>query len=218
MVKNTAAILVFGALLAGCATHVPLATSLPSPEQHTLQTAAHWNAIAGHIEQRLAAGIKQGPQRPLYIAEPAAPAAPFQRALASQLASALVKDGYVVSRSPAGALKIDIDVQALTFASGREPYRYRGETSPIAAGVWAQSANDDGARAYDYGNTATFAPGAAPKTELLVTVSVSDQYRYYARDSTAYYVADGDRALYAIPPEDQMKARSMKTYKIQGER
>jgi hypothetical protein len=151
----------------------------------------------------------------LYIVEPAAPAAPFQRALASQLASALVKDGYVVSRSPAGALKIDIDVQALTFASGREPYRYRGETSAIATGVWAQSANDDGARPYD---VTTFAPGAAPKTELLVTVSVSDQYRYYARDSTAYYVADGDRALYAIPPEDQMKARSMKTYKIQGER
>jgi uncharacterized lipoprotein YajG len=215
MVKNTAAILVFGALLTGCATPLPLATSLPTPEQYTLQAAAHWNAIAGHIEQRLAAGIKQGPQRPLYIAEPAAPAAPFQRALASQLASALVKDGYVVSRNPAGALKIDIDVQALTFASGREPYRYRGETSAIAAGVWAQSANDEGARAYD---VATFAPGAAPKTELLVTVSVSDQYRYYARDSTAYYVADGDRALYAIPPEDQMKARSMKTYKIQGER
>jgi hypothetical protein len=209
MVKNTAAILVFGALLAGCATPLPVATSLPSPEQQTLQTAAHWNAIAGHIEQRLAAGIKQGPQRPLYIAEPAAPAAPFQRALASQLASALVKDGYVVSRSPAGALKIDIDVQALTFAPGREQYR------AIAAGVWAQNANDDGVRAYD---VATFAPGAAPKTELLVTVSVSDQYRYYARDSTAYYVADGDRALYAIPPEDQIKARSMKTYKIQGER
>jgi hypothetical protein len=209
MVKNTAAILVFGALLAGCATPLPVATSLPSPEQQTLQTAAHWNAIAGHIEQRLAAGIKQGPQRPLYIAEPAAPAAPFQRALASQLASALVKDGYVVSRSPAGALKIDIDVQALTFAPGREQYR------AIAAVVWAQNANDDGVRAYD---VATFAPGAAPKTELLVTVSVSDQYRYYARDSIAYYVADGDRALYAIPPEDQIKARSMKTYKIQGER
>lgn len=190
MVKNTAAILVFGALLAGCATPLPGATSLPTSEQHTLQAAAHWNAIAGHIEQRLTAGIKQGPQRPLYIAEPAAPAAPFQRALASQLASALVKDGYVVSRSPAGALKIDIDVQALAFAPGREQYRYRGEPDAIAAGVW----------------------------ELLVTVSVSDQYRYYARDSTAYYVADGDRALYAIPPEDQMKARSMKTYKIQGER
>jgi uncharacterized lipoprotein YajG len=215
MVKNTAAILVLGALLTGCATPLPVATSLPNPEQYTLQAAAHWNAIAGHIEQRLAAAIKQGPQRPLYIVEPAAPAAPFQRALASQLASALVKDGYVVSRSPAGALKIDIDVQALTFASGREPYRYRGETSAIATGVWAQSANDDGARPYD---VTTFAPGAAPKTELLVTVSVSDQYRYYARDSTAYYVADGDRALYAIPPEDQMKARSMKTYKIQGER
>jgi uncharacterized lipoprotein YajG len=218
MVKNTAAILASGALLAGCAlpsAPVPLATSLPPPEQYTLQAAAHWNAIAGHIEQRLATGIKQGPQRPLYIAEPAAPAAPFQRALASQLASALVKDGYVVSRSPAGALKIDIDVQALTFAPGREQNRYRGETSAIAAGVWAQSANDEGARAYD---VATFAPGTAPKTELLVTVSVSDQYRYYARDSTTYYVADGDRALYAIPPEDQMKARSMKTYKIQGER
>jgi hypothetical protein len=216
MVKNTAAILVLGALLAGCVTSVPLTTSLPTPQQQTLQTAAHWNVIASHIEQRLAAGIKQGPQRPLYIAEPAAPAAPFQRALASQLASALVKDGYIVSRNPAGALKIDIDVQALSFAPGREQYRYRGEPSAIAAGVWAQGANDNGA--YDVDRSSTFASGAAPKTELLVTVSVSDQFRYYARDSTAYYVADGDRALYTIPPEEQMKARSMKTYKIQGER
>lgn len=237
MATKTAAILITGALLAGCANSrlpqqlqtpyspVPVASNFPTSNQYSLQAAGHWAAIAQHIEQILAADMKKGPKRPFYIADPAPQATPFQRALAVQLTSALVKDGHVVSRTPAGSLKVDIDVQALTFSPGRDQYRYPGEPTVIAAGVLALTALHPvaaivaGAAALDgYQYThARFAKGATPQTELLVTVSVSDQYRYYARSSSAYYVADADRTLYGIAPEPGPETRFVKKYQLKGD-
>ena len=234
MATKTAAILITGALLAGCATQripqmqdtpAPVASNFPTSNQYKLQAAGHWSAIAQHIEQMLAAEMKKGPKRPLFIADPAPQAAPFQRALAVQLTSALVRDGHVVSRTPAGSLRVDIDVQALTFSPDRGQFRYPGEPTLITAGVLALAAIKPvagviaGAAAYDayqYSHS-KFAKGATPQTELLVTVSVSDQYRYYARSSTAYYVADGDRTLYGIPPEPSPDALFVKKYQVKGD-
>jgi hypothetical protein len=235
MVTKTAAILISGALLAGCAgqqlpqtpySPAPVASNFPTSNQYTLQAAAHWGAIAQHIEKSLAADLKKSPPRPFYIAEPPPQASPFQRALAAQLVSALVRDGHVVSRTPAGSLKVDIDVQAYTFSPGRSQFRYPGEPTAITAGVLALTAVEPvvgvlaGVAAFDayQYQHAKFTAGATPQTELLVTVSVSDQYRYYARNSTAYYVADGDRSLYGIPPDVPVEAKLMKTYQVKGDR
>lgn len=235
MVTKTAAILISGALLAGCAgqqipqtpySPVPVASNFPTSSQYTLQAAAHWGAIAQHIEKGLAADLKKSPPRPFYIAEPPPQASPFQRALSAQLVSALVRDGHIVSRTPAGSLKVDIDVQAYTFAPGRTQFRYPGEPTAITAGVLALTALEPvvgvlaGVAAFDayQYQHAKFASGATPQTELLVTVSVSDQYRYYARNSTAYYVADSDRTLYGIAPDVPAEARLMKTYQVKGDR
>ncbi|KQV80954.1 hypothetical protein ASD15_13790 [Massilia sp. Root351] len=237
MVTKTAAILISGALLAGCAgqqvpqiphtpySPVPVASNFPTSNQYTLQAAAHWGVIAQHIEKGLAADLKKSPPRPFYIAEPSPQASPFQRALAAQLVSALVRDGHIVSRTPAGSLKVDIDVQAYTFAPGRAQFRYPGEPTVLTAGVLALTLLEPVAGllagvaaidTYQYQH-AKFAAGDTPQTELLVTVSVSDQYRYYARNSTAYYVADSDRTLYGIAPDVPAEAKLMKTYKVKGD-
>lgn len=224
MVIKTGATILFGALLAGCAapyTPVPVATNFPTSTQDTLRAAEHWKTIAADLEQRLVAEMKGGPKRPFHIAEKAG-ATPFQRVLTSQLITALVKDGYVVAHAPAGALKIDIDLQTLRFAPGRR--QYRGEMAALAAGVWVQRGVDlsEGAAAptpdtskYHY---TRFADGATPKTEVIVTLSVSDQYRFYARTASAYYVAEADRELYGIPSDDIKRLDNMKTYQVRGDR
>ncbi len=208
--KNTSAILL-AALLAGCAvppySPTPLATNFPTSEQSKLQAAAHWGAIAKHLEARLLEDMKKGPQRPFFIHENPQ-ATPFQRALTTQIISSLVNDGYVVSRAPAGALRIDLDVQALTFTADRPQYRPSFTNNMIANGVWVASRQDPTAK-----SRSAFAPGDTPRTELIITVSVSDQYRYYARSTNAYYVSDDDRNLYgikeALPPANATAASAV---------
>lgn len=199
MLSKTASAILAAAVLAGCAappyTPTPLATNFPSTEQNKLQAAAHWGAIARHLEKRLLEEMKNGPQRPFFIHENPQ-ATPFQRALTTQIISSLVSDGYAVSRAPAGALRIDLDVQALTFSAERQQYRPSFTSNLISNGVWVASAQDPTAK-----SRSAFAPGETPRTELIITVSVSDQYRYYARTTNAYYVSDLDRALYGIKEE-----------------
>jgi hypothetical protein len=218
------------AVLAGCATPyapAPLATNFPTSKQPKLQAAAHWDLIAKSMSQQLIAELKKAPQRPVHIPDVPAEATPFQRALQAQLISALVNQGQVVSRSPAGALRVDIDVQALTFSPGRPQARFAGLPTSIGTGVWLLSDNlggmdwgfavaaaGAGVDAYRW-YTSEYADGQTPRTELIITASVTDQYRYYARSTAAYYVADSDRALYGA---DQSKDSQSKLIKVRGDR
>lgn len=215
------------ALLAGCAvpySPAPVPVNFPTSQQLKLQAAAHWGAIAGNIQSRLSEDLSKAPQRPYYVMEPPPDASPFQRALTEEIASSLVKAGYVVSRVPAGSLKVDVNVQALTFSPNRARYIYAGVPTSVVAGVWLLASTSDpvlmttgalaahDAVAY---HMAQFATGPTPKTELIITVSVSDQYRYYARNSSAYYVADSDRSLYGLPEDDD---KAFKTFSVRGDK
>ena len=213
------------AALAGCAvpfSPAPIATNFPVARQEKLQAAAHWTTIADHIEQRVVTDMKKHPTRPFYIAEDK-DASPFKKAVTTQLVTSLVKDGYVVARTPAGAWKLELDIQAVTFTRNRPQYRYSGAATALANGVWVLSDINPtvgaigvagAADAFHWFNS-QFAPGATPKTELIVTLSAGDQYRYYARSTAAYYVADTDRALYGIKEED---TQLTKVFKVQGGR
>lgn len=229
VLKSTAAATLAGLLLAGCAsqyTPVPLASTFPTTTQPKVQAAYHWGVIADNIEKRLVAELKKNPPRPLYLNEPQQPT-PFQRALAAQLITSLVNDGYTVSHTAPGALKIDLDVQAVTFAPNRPQYRYHGDPTALAAGVWVLSEIEmaplayasAGAGAFDYYNwfNAKYAPGPTPKTEIIVTVSVSDQYRFFARNTAAYYVADTDRALYGIVDKEPEAPKLTRMFQVRGD-
>jgi hypothetical protein len=227
MALKTAMALVAGLVLAGCAaryTPTPLAANFPITKQAKLQAAYHWGIVTSSIEKRLVAELKKSPPRPLFINEPTEQNA-FQRALYTQLTTSLVNDGFVVSRTPAGSLKIDLDVQTVTFSAARPQYRFLGERSDLPGGVSmrelvpAGMLNEDAIKAgwdpHDLGN-AQFAPGRTPKTEIIVTMSVSDQYRYLARSTSAYYVADTDRELYGVEAEPDASKVS-RTFKVRGD-
>ncbi|WP_426318221.1 hypothetical protein [Pseudoduganella sp. R-43] len=234
MATKIAFALMAAAALSGCKTpysSAPLATNFPTTRQEKLQAAAHWNAIAGHLQQQLIAELKKAPPRPLYVASPVNQT-PFQQAINNQLISSLVRDGYVVSRTPAGALQIDLDIQAITFSPNRKQAPTVGVATAIATGVWvvAERIGDPvgklgrfagaagvgaGIDAYQwYGSE--FASGPTPRTEIIITASVTDEHRYLARAANTYYVADTDRALYGI--RDEAVLQISQSFQVKGDR
>ena len=197
-------------VVAGCATpysEAPLATNFPTSKQPKLQAGAHWNVIANDVAQQLTASLKAKPALPALYVNQATSKTEFDRAFANQLISALVAEGFVVQKTPAGAVVVDIDTQAVRFAANRPQYRYAGAATALTAGVWAlhqanpvgiATAAIVGADAYLW-FSAEFATGATPQMEILITTSVSDGRQYLARNTSVYYVADADAVLYRGP-------------------
>ena len=211
MVMRVGTALCAALLLTGCTTPyspVPVATHFNSTEQARLQAAAHWRAISAHIERQLSPALRSSPRLPLYV-QPLQ-GTPFNRAVASQMITSLVNDGYVVSKSPDAPLKVEIDTQVVEFSADRPQYKFSGERSALVAGAWAITSVDHSTLglvsaaiaaqdAYAWFRS-QFSPEATPQTEIIVTVSVSDEARYYARYTTVYYTTDSDRLLYDVAP------------------
>ena len=210
-------------LMAGCAvpySPAPLATNYPSSTQAKAQAAAHWMAITSHIEKELLPTLKGAPNRRLYVAHGQASA--FNQALRGQLITALVNHGQVVAKQADGALTVDIDTQVVEFSRNRPQYKFNGERSALAAGAWVITGIEHsnawlatvaiaGHDAYSWFHS-QFAPGPTPKTEIIVTVSVSDAQRYIARSTSVYYVTDSDRSLYGAADGRP----TSKTFMVQG--
>lgn len=198
-----------GALLtAGCAvpySPAPVATNFPSTQQAKLQAAAHWGVIAQHMAGQLAPSLKVNAQRPLYVSS--RQPSPFAQGVGAHLITALVNQGYTVVKVPdANTLRIELDTQVVAFSGKRPQYKFNGERSALVAGAWVltgiehtvqglASAVIAGQDAYAWFRS-QFASGATPKTELIVSLSLADDSRYYARSTAVYYTLDSDRALY----------------------
>lgn len=197
-------------LLAGCATpysEAPLATNFPTAKQPKLQAASHWNVIAGDVAKQISVGSKD--KRPLFVNQSSVKTA-FDRAFTNDLISALVADGHTVLKSPAGALSVDVDTQAVRFSPNRPQYNHAGLATALTTGVWALHQAEATAGAVLYAGVASadayswfrseFATGETPQTEIIVTTSVSDASQYLARSTSVYYVADSDQELYQATP------------------
>lgn len=203
---SVVAALVYLPLLAGCASpysEAPLATNFSTTKQSKLQAASHWNLIAVDVAKQISTRLKE--KRPLYVSLSSVKTA-FDRAFANQLTSALLAEGYTVLKSPAGALSVEIDTQAVRFSANRPQYNHAGFPTALATGVWALHQAEATAGAVVFAGVASadayswfrseFATGKTPQTEIIVTTSVSDASQYLARSTSVYYVADSDQALY----------------------
>jgi hypothetical protein len=205
-VRTVGAALALTAIVAGCATpysEAPLATNFPTTKQPKVQAASHWNTIAGDVTNQISSKLAE--RRPLYVAQSATNTA-FDRAFANQLISALMSGGQTVLKSPAGALTVEFDTQVVSFSPNRPQYRHAGTATALATGVWALSAGEATAGAAIFATVAAadtyawfhaeFATGETPQTEIIVTTSVTDNNRFLSRNTSVYYVADSDKALY----------------------
>jgi len=201
-----AAMMVLAALLTGCATphsEAPLATNFPTTKQQKVQAAAHWNVIAKDVARHISS--KHSDKRPLHISQLAGKSA-FDRAFSNQLVSSLVESGQTVMKHPVGALSVEVDTQVVSFSSNRPQYRHAGTATALTTGIWALHVGEATAGAALYAGIAAadayawfrseFATGETPTTEIIVTTSVSDGSQYISRNTSVYYVADSDKALY----------------------
>lgn len=115
--KKTFAVAAAAALLASaCATPVhdaPTSNGLASASSLSLESAAHWNALARDVAQQLSIRLPQGSA--LFVNQHA-DASAFERAFSTQLITSLVDAGHPVLRTPAGALRVGVETQVKPYA------------------------------------------------------------------------------------------------------
>lgn len=212
-------------LFTACATpfsETPLATNLPTSKQQRLQAAALPNVIAGDVAKQISSGLKE--KRPLFVNQSLVKTA-FDRAFTNDLIFALVAEGYTVTKSPDGALIVDVDTQAVRFSPNRPQYNHAGLATAVTPGVWvlrnvrldavgeapgagAGVAVAADADAYTWFRS-EFATGETPQTEIIVTTSVSDARQYLARSTSIYYVADSDSRMYVYERPFQTQTKNI---------
>jgi hypothetical protein len=213
ILTRTGATIAGALMMAGCAapySEAPLATNFPTTSQEKLQAAAHWDAVATDLAKEILTALPTPLTGNLYVS--ARQESPFTQAMKEQLTTAMVRSGYPVAKQPEGAIGVEIDTQVVEFSEGRSQNKWIGLPTALVTGAWAvrtlstevtakttaAATVTAGAIGYDVYNwfKAQSASGPTPQTEIVVSVSVSDENRYLARATHVYYVADSDRALY----------------------
>lgn len=215
MHKRIVTLLAGSVLAAGCTapfTEAPVATNFKAAEQQKLQSASHWQVIANDTAVQLLRSLPSGRQ-PLYVRQSAQDSA-FQRAFNEQLISSLIAAGYPVMKHPltSGSLEVAVKTDYVTWAKRAHRDPVLGEITTLTGGLWvlrniyrhgSPGAAMMGAAiladAYFAANS-KYAKGLRPKHELVVSVSVSDNDRYYANSTNVYYTTEKDFKNYAVRP------------------
>ncbi|MDR2239542.1 MAG: hypothetical protein LBE33_03800 [Zoogloeaceae bacterium] len=211
--------------LASCASRyadAPVPTRFANEDQQKLQAARHWQLIADHFAGQLAGSLsgKLG-DRAVHVPQPGGEQY-FVEGFRELLVTSLVNKGVPVADNPSGALIADVRYNAYRFNPNRVASTYYyGTATALTAGLWAiggiAAANVASAPGVDFGAKALvgaagiegfawvanealgkgkYASGPTPRSEILLTVSVSDGGRIISRQSNIYYTADEDDALY----------------------
>jgi hypothetical protein len=197
-------------------SEAPIASNFPANPQHKLQATQHWMRIADDAAQSLAGLFKStkvckgGVDKcPLVVVREARVQTEFGRVFRNQVITRLVRLGVPVSKDNKGDAKsemsVDFDVQPIQFSANRPQYRHAGTPEDLGEGVWAlrdvmttEPSSDEAPAKADalHWFRSEFAAGQTPRTELFITVSVSDKRRFLARTANAYYISDADKRLY----------------------
>lgn len=209
MRKATTCLLAASVLLTGCApfAETPMVTNFPNEKQRKMQAAFHWQLIARDTATRL---IAQMPERkPLHVRERARPS-PFERAFNQQLVASLLEAGYPVMKSDAhyGTLIVEVAATPVPFSPNRLQNRSTAKLTMLSSGLWVLeriydkvspgAAMVSAAAAVDAHQwlRSEFASGPTPRTELIVTSSISNNERFLAQTTAAYYTSESDALLY----------------------
>jgi len=207
----------FGCLLLACATllagceayrsQVPVPVTHKADWQFKMQSAGHWQVLAGDVADRILKAIGDRDDllmKPLYVQPPNS--RPFAMGFYKLLTSELVSRGMQVSLNrERDVVDVEFDVLSILHSSRaqRPPI---GTFTSIAAGISVARALDSMAEwipaAIGAGVLADFASGAitgVSNHEMLISVSMSYNNRYVVHTSSVYYINDPDFEQYVDP-------------------
>lgn len=214
--KSSYALLIpITAVVVGCASPAPVAENFPLSYQKVARTAHHWDVVADDVVAQTLDAIGRLPQlqgRALTVTPTRNTA--FNTAFREFMITHLVSSGAQVGvcrtakasghgfQAEGAEVQVHYDTQLIVH--GKDVPNYApGRFTALAAGVavmrnaWLD--NETNAALLAAGALADLGLGHAarpPRTEIIVTTSITDQNRFVARKSDIYYVPDADARLF----------------------
>lgn len=193
------------AMLAGCQSQLPYATTYPMTGQHKMQAAQHWNVLAADVAGRVHAALDDRMdlrQLAIDVDTDQAPG-PFHQVFRELLVSNLVQRGVQVADLEENQLELVYKVQVLRHGA-RIQRPVPGLLTLIGAGI-----------AVSRDVTTEFIYGAAPaglladvaaghlashsNQEVIITTRLVWKNRYVMHASDIYYINDEDYLHYGRP-------------------
>lgn len=205
--------------LFGCASPTPVAHNFPLSFQKVARTAQHWNVVANDVVEQTTEALQSNEilkGRPVFVSE--APATAFNVAFRDFMINHLVEQGLAVNVCKSvptkgggftnDAPEVEIQYKTQLLAHGRTMPAYQpGLLTVLASGVavarrvgeWnlgsseSDVANIGAAALVDLGLGHL---AAAPRTEIVVTTTISENNRFLVRRSDIYYVPEADASMF----------------------
>ena len=200
--------------LGGCASQVPIASTYPYSTQQKMQAVHHWDVLATDaVGQLLQSPAALGPIHVTRHAD-----MPFDQAFHDLLITRLVDAGYTVLEQPrSGAVELSYHAQVVSHG-GRGYIRSRAGTFTTLAGgvlvarnfaLYSTSNEAIGAAVLGAGVATDVLSGfitSITDTEVLITLSMTQNGQYIARQSSVYYIPPGNTAHYKAAPRAVTKS------------
>ena len=196
--------------LTGCVSTDGVSTpvSFPAASQYKLKSAAHWQLIAEDVASQIKQSLltQDQLQAPIYLDESAQPT-PFEKSLIPMLRAGLLSQGLKVSSKQQDAAVLKVQVNKVSHVA-----TYRAGTLTLLGGgllvirdIIAHDVtiltNAAGALAAVTADIAMTNNRPPPELELVLSVSVQRDGRYYASSNQIYYLLSEDLNMYQnMPP------------------
>lgn len=200
MYKSVILVAALAATMTGCAA--PLVKPNPIVFQSKVAHASDWQALADRSVARFAATLHAEP--PSVFVNPGPADMPFAAAFKSFVEAALLKRGYPVVESAAGAVVLNFDIQTYLYGDGNKKYLADYASFWTTAGAIGTQLRH--ISSYDTAVAAGFAAGpildlletmdGATHAEVVLTVSVKDSSRLHYLDSETFYAQPSDLPFY----------------------
>ncbi len=205
------------AVIAGCASPVPVAQNFPRSYQKVARTAQHWDVVAKDVitqTEKMVAGSERFKSRDFYVPVNQRNSF-FDSTFREFLIDHMVASGMPVVACPSAdtsagfqsAPEITVNYETRVVKHAEMPEYQPGLMTVLATGIYALNGVStlDGRDPKIIGAIAGVAAvdtwiAQMPKetrTELIVTATIQEGNRFIMRRSLIYYVPDGDLDLFA---------------------